>query len=701
MSANRTVAVGNILGAARAETDSAMLSQAFVETADYRALVETKDFNYVVGRRGTGKSALYARVTEYFYKQPDYFTLAAKPQEYEALDFQRLLSEHSNIYTEMRAIARIVWKLHILLLVLKPALAHYKITKSEEFLFLSNYAFEHRALLSRSDVGRCVDIIKGAATSNVTAREIPGRIASIFHLNQLQLSIREALTNIKRQTLVFYDGLDEGWLPTPTATAVLGGLALAVADLDESQSNIHSTIFVRDNMFRALAHFDADFSRHIEGHSLRLHWDMDSLFQLVTNRLRIVLTLQQVESSVKVWNRFAAAGLEDRAGFEKCLHHTLYRPRDILVLLNRAHLSAARQGHDRIIEADIDAAARNISQDRLEDLLKEYDTVLPGLKSFVQAFETKPAFQQADVTIQTLDTLIQNSSYDKLENSDFALFGSGEQVLQALYGVGFIGLENKSRGGYIFCHDGSRSNLDLSSDLQIVVHPCYWKALDLQTAAPGNDFVVQVNDEYDLRSCADIKDLRVRQLGQIIAELPGLQYGKEGSSQFEDWVFRAVKILFSGKLKNPEFKPNPGAVMQRDIVATNMAPSGFWRRIYEDYETRQVIFEVKNYESIRLDDYRQLLSYTGGPYGGFVVIVCRTNSEGVTETEREWIREMWFNQKRLIFTIPSSILSRSLSKLRTVTRFDYVEDALTKRLDTYVRSYLNIKYSSKKRKLQA
>jgi len=127
MSTNQPVTVGNILGAARAETDSAMLSKAFVETADYRALVETKDFNYVVGRRGTGKSALYARVTEFFHKQPEYFTFAAKPQEYEALDFQRLLSEHSNSYTEMRAIARIAWELHILLLVLKQALTHHKI----------------------------------------------------------------------------------------------------------------------------------------------------------------------------------------------------------------------------------------------------------------------------------------------------------------------------------------------------------------------------------------------------------------------------------------------------------------------------------------------------------------------------------------------------------------------------------------------
>ena len=49
--------VGNILGAGRAEADSVMLAKAFIETADYRALIQSDDFNFVVGRRGTGKSA--------------------------------------------------------------------------------------------------------------------------------------------------------------------------------------------------------------------------------------------------------------------------------------------------------------------------------------------------------------------------------------------------------------------------------------------------------------------------------------------------------------------------------------------------------------------------------------------------------------------------------------------------------------------
>ncbi|HVB15227.1 MAG TPA: hypothetical protein VNF04_01710, partial [Stellaceae bacterium] len=58
------------MGDARAEADTAMLTDAFVETADYRALIDTRNFNFVVGRRGTGKSALFSKVRDHFQGQP-------------------------------------------------------------------------------------------------------------------------------------------------------------------------------------------------------------------------------------------------------------------------------------------------------------------------------------------------------------------------------------------------------------------------------------------------------------------------------------------------------------------------------------------------------------------------------------------------------------------------------------------------------
>src|SRR4051812_29696910 len=57
---------GHILGHARAEADGDMLKRAFVETVDLQALLNSTTFNYVVGRRGTGKSALFNKLREQF-----------------------------------------------------------------------------------------------------------------------------------------------------------------------------------------------------------------------------------------------------------------------------------------------------------------------------------------------------------------------------------------------------------------------------------------------------------------------------------------------------------------------------------------------------------------------------------------------------------------------------------------------------------
>ncbi|WP_157380850.1 hypothetical protein [Burkholderia ubonensis] len=52
----------NILGDVRAENDRQMLDQAFFEWQDYKILFEADDRFVVVGRRGTGKSALTYRL---------------------------------------------------------------------------------------------------------------------------------------------------------------------------------------------------------------------------------------------------------------------------------------------------------------------------------------------------------------------------------------------------------------------------------------------------------------------------------------------------------------------------------------------------------------------------------------------------------------------------------------------------------------
>jgi hypothetical protein len=129
-----------------------------------------------------------------------------------------------------------------------------------------------------------------------------------------------------------------------------------------------------------------------------------------------------------------------------------------------------------------------------------------------------------------------------------------------------------------------------------------------------------------------------------------------------------------------------------------MAKEGFWKRIKEDYNAGQVIFEVKNYESLKIEDFRQALSYTGDPYGCFVTIVNRNSNEGLSQTERSWVKEFWDRHNVLIFILTAPIISRCIGKLRSRQRFDYSENQLNKRLDTFLRSYLSLRHIPKPRK---
>ena len=119
----------------------------------------------------------------------------------------------------------------------------------------------------------------------------------------------------------------------------------------------------------------------------------------------------------------------------------------------------------------------------------------------------------------------------------------------------------------------------------------------------------------------------------------------------------AVRILCASKLKNMELHPNPNAAPQkRDILATNMADSGFWRRILEDFGARQVLIEVKNYESLKPADYRQALSYMTAEHGKLGIVVYRSEQEGVSTNERTWLQEVYHEHDRIVFTLPAALL---------------------------------------------
>ncbi len=456
-------------------------------------------------------------------------------------------------------------------------------------------------------------------------------------------------------------------------------------------------LFQRDNILRSVERFDPDYSRNIEGEILTIHWDTHQLQSLVTRRLNAAFSLD-LEKAQRIWDRCTAdegAGRELRGldGFKKCLQFTLYRPRDLLSLLNQAFFNAGKEDRSTIVLRDIESTAKAISATRLGDLKKEYSSAIPSLPVTVSMFEHgSPELSYADALclLDRLPTAMAAAGASAAVQQDYVILKS-DGVLKALYSVGFIGTHDEASNSFTFCHDGRQAQREFIPTDRILVHPCYWIALNLTRDALAPAEAEQINDEYEIKVTSSSPAQRAQRIGSLISELGTIQTGFGPHNDFEQWALTAVQAVFAGHLGNVELKGNGQAVQRRDIIGTNLARSAAWGRIEKDYGVRQVVFEVKNYAGVGRDEYRQMSTYLNGAYGRLGFLITRDEDETLrTGSELDWVREIYTTQQKLIVRLSQKFFQRVLGKLRKPDNHDFVDTALAAVLDQYERRYLNL-----------
>lgn len=678
------------LGDLRAEFDHVMLDRAFIETPDYRTLLESSGGKVVVGRRGTGKSALTYRLTREWSRDKSNIVITLAAEEDQIIGIRPFLKIFGEKFQHIRAASRLIWRYALMLEIGERLSSRYKASKA---ISASPELMAHlkRWRAAGPDVySKLRNSVRSITESGLSAEEIIGDLAAKLQLREIESALVDAFEESKSKCVILIDRLDEGYEPDSTGIGFIDGILYALSDLDSSIEHLKLIAFLRDNIFRAIAHLDPDFSRNIEGQTLRLHWDTYQLFNLVCTRLRSAFSLD-IENTQRVWDRCTANEVQRQDGFKKCLQLTLYRPRDILLLLNQAFYNAAKQGRDQIILSDIEATARVISTTRLTDLHKEYESIFPGLSMLSVAFSGhSPELAVQDAT-DTINSVLSKDEYGPSVQQEFALFRKAEDQIRNLYSVGFFGIKDNESGAFVFCHDGKQPDREFQGGDRVLIHPCYWLALNLTRNTLNPEEAEEINDEYEIEISSKTPQIRHRKLGQMISALDRIPVGKEGDSQFEEWCLDAVKVVFAGKLRNIQLHPNKAASQRRDIVATNHSIAGLWKRIYDDYKTRQVIFEVKNYSGIGITEYRQVQSYLCDDYGTLGFIITRDDLHTLAKgVELEAFLEMYHKHgKVMIVKLTGKFICTLLSKLRSPQKHDETDNVLNKLLDSYSRLYLS------------
>lgn len=685
---------GNVLGDIRAEHDAKMLEASFWPTTDYKALLESHDRCIVVGRRGTGKSALVHMLSKHWHSKPKTHALVITPVEEQIIGLRDIITLFGDNYLHVKAGSKLAWRYALYMEVLSEVSNHYKLQNN----LTSQVALKHLALWGnkRQNIsGKIRKKLLGILEH--TKEQSPARriseLSDAFELDDLEDAILESLEKNKFRFVLFADRLDEGYTPDDIGVAIVDGFIQSVIDIKQAlEEKVIAFAFVRDNIHRAISKMDPDFTRNIEGQVLRLHWDEYNLFNLVCNRIRTAFG-STIENNTRVWNAYTANDLQSNTGFRESLKLTLYRPRDILVLLNDAFLRAFAQGRERIIIDDISATANTISLNRLNDLLKEYETVFPALDIFTALFSNKkPDYLVSEVSKIIICALDTTEIGSKIKQQDVLLLDGPNQVIQRMYSIGFFGLYNPQSSSFVFCHDGKEPEKDFTETSKILIHPCYWLALSIQEFDIDSSTAEDIHDEYDIEVSSVSEEQRKQRIGSLLKDLSEIPEGQTGAVDFEAWALKAVKILFATNLTNIELHPNKSGLQQRDIVATNLADSGVWSRILTDYQTRQVIFEIKNYRDLTASDYRQVNGYLYKDYGRLAFIINRDFNDNLEKhRELQWAKEIYDNHNKIIIKISHKFLERHLSKMRSLQKHDEANKQLSKLIDLYIRTYLTNK----------
>lgn len=677
----------NPLGDIRAESDDVMLQHAFVETPEYKTLVATTDRPIVVGRRGAGKSALLHGLNRYWQRNSRTRVVVLAPDEHEIIGLRPLVGRFGTRFLLLRAACRIAWRYALLMELACAASLTYKFPSTPAASIIRDHAGRWRKSTGFSARLRyaLLPLLSPATPPEEQIANLPGAL----EVNRVQDALVEVIPSLKTEFVLLLDKLDEGFEADDVGTALVNGLVLAAIEINDRIPACHTKLFVRDNIARGIADADPDYSRDIEGQVLRLHWDERFLMDLTCSRLRHAFKID-IESNVKTWNHCTGSNLRGMDGFRKALRLTLYRPRDILALLNQAFYRALVRDSRQIVLDDLESSAREISNTRLADLHKEYKTILPGIEVLTQAFRNMDPALTGTAASDVVTRVVHEETRDGAARQHFEIVEDPYDLLKSLYSVGFLGIRDSTSGAFAFCYDGSPPTRAIEQDESLLVHPCYWIALGLRRRLLADTEVEEIHDEYEIHVNSQTPEIRKAALSKYIAELARIPPGEAGAAPFEQWCLKAARILFAGQLANIELHPNSQAVQRRDIVGTVVAESGIWKRILDDYKTRQVVFEIKNRTDLEIADYRQVLSYLVGEYGSCGFIINRDTDIQLTKgsTELQSAKEMYDKHSKLIVKLTGKFLSGLLSKARSPQKHDEANRRLGKVLDDYVRLYM-------------
>jgi hypothetical protein len=482
------------IGDPTAENEMATLSEYYLQTDEYQRALHGS-VNLAVGRKGSGKTALFIQLRDKIRRDKRNVVVDLRPEGYQLIklkeDILAYLSEGSRQHLIIA-----FWEYLILLEVA------YKLLEKDQYTHKHNHEIrelymELRAAYKVEDLSvegdfserlmvlsrRISDEYKTKYSTGTEQKLTTEQVTELLYrhdLAKLRDLISEYLEH-KATVWILFDNLDKGWstqgvdeIDATVLRCLIDAGQKIEREMRKADLSLHCVVFVRNDVYEHVMRHSADYGKEMRA---VLDWTEPDLLREML-RLRLVAGLEGKAKNMdfgQIWPTFCVSHChgEETSGY--LIERSLMRPRNILKIFNHCRGFATNFRHMKIDEEDIEKGLRAYSNDLLVELDHELSDVFPAARDLLYHFLDVPAVMSDG----ELSALISSAG---IEDANV------RRVIEFLMYYGVLGLRTEDDDLYIYQVNYNSKMIEARAQRAgdkafYVINSAFWPALNIKPIA--------------------------------------------------------------------------------------------------------------------------------------------------------------------------------------------------------------------------
>jgi hypothetical protein len=476
------------LGSTSAENEMRTLESYYLKTDQFLKSLRG-EANIVVGRKGSGKSAIFLQVRDRERNKKDNVVLDLKPDGYKLIKFKELILSFLEEGTFQHTIMAF-WEYVLLLEICYKILEKDREQHKRDHTLYGPYRaladlYRAEGYETEGDFSERMSFLmekisteyRSKHGNETSVRLSASRLTEMLYCHDVRDLSKQVIEYMRHKDFcwLLFDNIDKGW---PTSglqhedLLIIRGLIDATKKIErqfgKSNVNVNTIVFLRNDVYELLVQETSDRGKEAK---VLLDWtDPDLLRELV--RLRIVTNDINGENMFNsLWTKIFISHYAGEDSSQYLIDRSLMRPRFLLNLINQCKSFAINLNHDKVQEEDIEKGLIAYSTDLLTDIGYEINDVENKVDDVLYAFIGS-------------SSLLKKSDIFKMLGDFGADKDYFDNIFELLLWYGFIGLVVQEEPKYIYDFNYSMKLISgvikNKGDIDYQINPAFWPALMIE-----------------------------------------------------------------------------------------------------------------------------------------------------------------------------------------------------------------------------